>query len=214
MDEAVSIKAKEKTMGLTRKFLNALGIEETKVDEILEAHRKVVDEIKEERDKLKDSSEELEKTKKELSKLRDEIDKNDFEEKYNQQKKEYDQLKSDFESFKSNVDKKEKEQTLKSAYKKLLKDSGISEKRIDAVMRVSDLSNVELDDEGNIKDSEKLTENIKSEWSDFIATESQVGASTPTPVKKAGEPDKGESRAAKMVARYRSEHYGNPMKEV
>ena len=200
-------------MGLTRKFLNALGIEDTKVDEILEAHRAVVDEIKAERDRLKDDVEELDKTKKELSKLKSAVEENDFEAKYNKQKADYDKLKADYDAYKAGVDAKTKEQTVKAAYKKLLKESGISEKRIDAVMRVSDLSNIVLDEDGSIKDSDKLTETIRTEWADFIVKESERGADTTTPPSNVGGESKGESRAAQMVAKYRNEHYGNPIKE-
>ena len=67
------------------------------------------------------------------------------------------------------------------AYEKLLKDAGVSEKRIATVLKVSDLSAIEIDKDGNLKDADKLTENIKAEWSDFIQTQEQQGADVPNP---------------------------------
>ena len=73
-----------------------------------------------------------------------------------------------------------------TAYKKLLAEAGVSEKRIGAVLKVSDLSKIELDKDGNVKNSDKLTENIKSEWADFIVTKSTQGADTAKPPTNTG----------------------------
>ena len=70
------------------------------------------------------------------------------------------------------------------AYKELLKKAGVSDKRIDSVLKVTAIDEIELDDEGKIKDSDKVVENIKSEWSEFIVTESQRGAGTENPPRK------------------------------
>jgi hypothetical protein len=67
------------------------------------------------------------------------------------------------------------------AYKEMLKEAGISEKRIPAVLRVADLSGVKLDEDGNIKDKDKLVESVKEEWSDFIQAKGAKGADTKTP---------------------------------
>ena len=78
------------------------------------------------------------------------------------------------------------EQKKASAYKKLLKDAGVSEKRINSIIKVTDLSKVNLDDEGKVKDADKLTDNIKEEWSDFIETKSTHGATTANPATNVG----------------------------
>ena len=58
--------------------------------------------------------------------------------------------------------------------------TGGSEKRIDAVLKVSNVDGIELED-GKIKDADKLTENIKTEWADFIVTTQQKGANPANP---------------------------------
>lgn len=96
-------------------------------------------------------------------------------------KTKYEALKADFEGYKSEQTQKESRAAKEKAYRALLKEAGVSEKRIDAVLKVSDVDGVELDDKGAIKDAAKLTESIKSEWSDFIGTTSTKGADTPNP---------------------------------
>src|SRR5699024_2831155 len=76
---------------------------------------------------------------------------------------------------------KETHSAKESAYRELLKAAGISEKRIAAILKVSDIDSVELDENGAIKDANKLTESIKAEWADFITTTQTRGASTSNP---------------------------------
>jgi len=98
----------------------------------------------------------------------------------------YKALKEDFNNFKAEAAKKETRSTKENAYRALLKEAGISEKRIDAVLRVSDVDGVELDEKGKIKDSQKLVKDIKAEWEDFIVTTETKGAETPVPPANTG----------------------------
>lgn len=98
-------------------------------------------------------------------------------------KTKYDALKDDFDAYKKDVSAKESKATRESAYKKLLKEAGVSEKRIDAVLKVSDVDSLEMEDDGSFKDSDKILENIKEEWADFITTTETRGAKTATPPK-------------------------------
>lgn len=98
-------------------------------------------------------------------------------------KTKYDALKDDFEAYKKDVSAKESKATRENAYKKLLKEAGVSEKRIDAVLKVSDVDSLEMKDDGSFKDSDKILDSIKEEWSDFITTTETRGAKTATPPK-------------------------------
>ena len=93
----------------------------------------------------------------------------------------YKSLKEDFDAYKADQTAKETRAAKETAYRELLKAAGIPEKRLAAVLRVSDLDSVELGDDGKIKDADKLTENIKIEWADFIPTTTTQGAQTSTP---------------------------------
>lgn len=96
-------------------------------------------------------------------------------------KTKYQALKDDFDAYKTEQIAKETRNAKERAYRELLKAAGVTEKRIDSVVRVSDLDGLELDDKGAIKDADKLTESIKAEWADFIPTTTTQGAQTATP---------------------------------
>ena len=167
---------------LSMKFLNGLGIDEDKAELICERHREVLTEIKDERDALKEKAGDYDTLKtqfEELKKATANADKDPY-------KVKYEAIKEEFETFKNDITAKETAGKKDSAYRKLLKDAGVSEKRIDAIMRVTDLKDYELDDEGNFKDAGKYTEDIKTEWADFIQTKKVEGAKTSTPPAKSG----------------------------
>ena len=198
-------------MSLTRKMLAAMEISEEKIGEIMNAHLATVNEIKDERDALKADAAKLPAVEKELESAKEKLESyksGDWENKYNTLKSEYDTFKTDTET-KAIRAKKE------SAYKQLLQDAGISDKRIASVMRVSEsnIESIKLDKDGKIEDADKLTESVKSEWADFIVTKHEEGAGVPNPPANDGDGGKQPSRAAEMVAKYRSEHYGNTKEE-
>lgn len=161
-------------MALTRKFLSALGIEEEKADQIMQGHVETVDGLKAERDQYKADAEKLPGVQKELDDLKAAGDKDPWRVKY-------DALKEDFDNYKTQQTAKETKAAKQAAYRELLKDAGIAEKRIDAVLRVSDVDSVKLGKDGKIVDAENLTKSIKDEWADFIVSSELVGAKTPTP---------------------------------
>lgn len=169
-------------MAFTRKFLTALGIEADKVDEIIAAHTEVTDALKAERDKYKTDAEELPQTKAELEKLQEAAKKADKD----AYKVKYEAIKEEFDEYKKGIEEKETTAKKTSAYRQLLKDAGISEKRIPAVLKVSDIDSLQLDENGKPKDAEKLTEAIKAEWSDFIQTTRTEGAKVATPPANGG----------------------------
>ena len=159
-------------MSLTRKMLKAMNIEEEKIDQIIEAHTETVDGFKEKLNDYKDKAEKYDGVKKELDELKEGGD--DWQKKY---EKEH----SDFEAYKTDVTAKETKRTKEHAIREFYKGVGVSEKRLDAVMKVTDFDSFELDKDGKIKDADKHTETAKSEWADFIETTTTRGASTATP---------------------------------
>lgn len=96
-------------------------------------------------------------------------------------KTKYEALKSDFDTYKGEQAKKETHNAKEKAYRELLKAAGVSEKRIAAVLKVSDVDSVELDEKGQIKEANALAESVKTEWADFITTTSKKGADPANP---------------------------------
>lgn len=162
---------------LSRKFLDALGVEEKAQDQIMEMHNEVLKEIKAERDKYKEDAEGKDEIQKQLDQYK-EAEKKGEKDTY---KAKYEALKEDFNEYKKGVEAKETTAKKEAAYSKLLKDAGVSEKHIAKILKVSDIDSLELDEEGNVKEADKHTESIKSEWSDFIQTNRTEGAKVANP---------------------------------
>ena len=169
-------------MALTRKFLSALGIEADKVDEIISAHTETVDALKKERDTFKADADKLPGVQKELDELKATVEK-DGKDPY---KVKYEAIKEEYDAYKHEQTAKETKAQKTAAYKALLAECGVAEKRIDAVLRVSDVDSIKLDKDGKIEDAAKLKKAIADEWSDFIVTKSQQGANTATPPQNNG----------------------------
>lgn len=162
---------------LSRKYLSTLGIEDDKADAIIEAHSQVVNEIKEERDQYKEEAAKVPDIQKQLDDAKAQLEGAEKD----PYKVKYEALKEEFDTYKADIDSKALAAKKEGAYRELLKAAGINEKRIDAVLKVSDVNSIDFDDEGNVKDADKLTEGIKTEWADFITTTGVKGAQTATP---------------------------------
>lgn len=164
-------------MALTRKMLKAMGIEDEKIDQIIDAHTETVDGLKGDAAKYKGDAEKLPGVQRELDALKAAGD-GGYKEKYEAEHK-------DFEDFKKTVQAKEARTAKETAYRALLREAGISEKRIDAVLKVSDMDAVELEG-GKIRDAERLKDAIRQEWADFVVKETAQGAQTANPPVNAG----------------------------
>ena len=162
-------------MALTRKFLSALGIEEAKIDEIISAHADTVNALKEQRDGYKADADKLPAVQKALDDLKaSQSGEDPYKAKYEKKAKEFD-------DYKKGVEAKELARSKSKAYKQVLKELKAS--HIDSILKASqsELEKIELDEDGKIKDVDKLKESIKKEWADFIVEEGQQGANTATP---------------------------------
>jgi chromosome segregation ATPase len=195
-------------MALTRKMLTALGVESEKIDQIVEEHSKTVNEIKEQKDELakqletyKEEADKLKTTEEELEKVKAELDAIDVE----GMDKKYKDLKAEYDEFKAGVEAKNTRAQKAEAYRQLLLDAGVSEKRVASVLKVSDIDNLEIDEDGKVKNAEKLTENIKSEWADFITTEGKKGADVSKPPTNTGG-DTFEKLSLQDKMNYANEH--------
>lgn len=206
-------------MSLTRRMLKAMGIEEEKIDEIINAHTETVDALKNERDRYKEDadtyktdSERLEDVQKELNDLKAEKESgNPYEVKYNDLKKEY-------EGYKTSVEAEKIKAKKTAAYKKLLKDAGVSDRRIDAVLKVSSaaIDSVEFDEDDSVKNSKDLTDKVNEEWADFIETTGTRGADVNTPPSGTGSSGNagiGLSRAAMIAQKHNQSVWGAPKGE-
>lgn len=167
-------------MAFTRKFLASLGIDEDKIDTIMDAHIEVVNGLKDEISQYKEDAEKLPNVQKQLDEAQ-KVSDDGYEQKYNDLKQEYDDFKADV-AEKESTAKKEK------AYKELLKNIGIADKRIDTVVKVDQdiIKGFELQDDGTIKDSSDIEKQAKESWSDFIETKETHGSNPAQPPQNTG----------------------------
>lgn len=175
-------------MSLTRKMLKAMGIEEEKIEQIIDAHTETVDALK----AYKTDAEKLPAVQKELNDLKAKGD-DGYKEKYENEHKA-------FEDYKAEVEQQKTTGAKENAFRAILKELGIADKRIESIIRVSDVKSMELDGD-KLKDADKLTENLKNEWAEFIPTTQTKGAQTSNPpANNSGEIDLGTLTMAEYIA--------------
>lgn len=189
-------------MAMTRKWLAALGIEADKIDEIINAHSESLEAIKADRDKYKAEIEDAksataEKTS-ELATVQKELD--DLKKKVeadakDREGKDYDKLKEEFEKYKAEQVEKETKATKEKALKELLADMKMSDKGVNQVLKWMGVGNVDLDDDGKIKEAAALRKSIKEDWGDYIQTEGAKGAETHNPPGGNGGGGTGKTKA-------------------
>lgn len=167
-------------MGFSRKMLKAMNIEEDKIEQIIDAHSETVDALKADRDTYKEDAAKLAAVQKELDELKAKGD-DGYKAKYEAEKAAHDALKADIAA-------KETKKAKTDAYRELLKGANIDEKRIATILRAEapTIDKIELDADGKIKNAEQYTESIKSDWADFIVTQSAKGTNTATPPANGG----------------------------
>lgn len=165
-------------MALKRTFLKGLGLNDEQIEAVIEAHAETVDGLKADVNKYKGDAERLPTVQKELDDLKAAGD-GGYKEKY---EKEH----AAFEDFKKTQKGKETKEAKEKAYRDLLKEAGVSEKRIDSVMKVFVHDDINLDESGKIKDADKVVENVKKEWADFIVETNTTGATTNNPPANGG----------------------------
>lgn len=166
-------------MALTRKMLKAMGIEDDKIDQIIEAHSETVDALKDEREKFREAAEKLPGVQSELDALK--TSGGNWKEKY---EKEH----SDFESYKADVSAKEAGAAKESAYRTLLAEVGVDPKRIDTVIRAekAGFADLKIGADGKFEGADELTKTIKANWGDFIPVTTTTGVPTAKPPANTG----------------------------
>lgn len=191
-------------MALTRKFLAALGIEESKIESIIDAHTETVDALKADRDRYKADAEKLPEVQKELDKAKAAA----------KDSGEYDKLKKEFDDYKAEVAGKELRAKKAEILKAIARDAGLSEAGIAKVLKYQDFEKIELDDKGEAKDKAQLLKDLKAEWPEYITTTGKKGADTGNPpAGSAGSAGSGEdgndNRAVQLYNQFRAARYGS-----
>ncbi len=160
-------------MSLTRKMLKAMGIEEEKIDQIIEAHSETVDSLKADRDSYKEDAEKLKDVQKELDDLKAKGD--------DGWKEKHDALKVEFDKYKNDVQEKETKAAKEAAYRAILKDANLSEKGIEKAVKYAEWDKIELGSDGKLKDANDHIKAVREEWAEYVTTTTTTGAKTSNP---------------------------------
>lgn len=193
-------------MALSRALLKGMNLTDEQVQAIIDAHRETVDGLKEEAEKQKKQAEEFRQDAEKLADVQKELD--DLKKSGGDWQKKYDDEHKAFEDYKKDIEQKETVQKVKDAYRALLKTQNVSEKHLDAVLRVTDISGMKLKEDGTLENADKLTESIKKEWSDFIVQTGKKGAEVETPPSGDGKEKRKPGRAAEIARQYHEGIYG------
>ena len=164
-------------MALTRKLLKSMGIEEDKIDQIIDAHAETVDGLK---DKLKTAEADSEKLKAVQRELDDLKANGDYKDKYEAEHKA-------FEDFKNAQAQKETQAAKEKAAKAFFEAKGITGANLDIAMRGAkdEIGSLELDGD-KIKDAKALADLVSGTYAGLIVTKTTQGAATATPPTNTG----------------------------
>ena len=174
-------------MSLTRKMLKAMGIEEEKIDQIIEAHSETVDSLKADRDNYKKDADQLKSVREELDELKAKGD-DGWKEKHDKVKKEYD-------DYKNEVTAKESKAIKEKAVRAFYEEKGITGKNLEIAMRGSrtEIDGIEMDGD-KIKDTASLTALVEGDFSALVSTTTKKGVKTATPPGGKTEPSAPKSK--------------------
>lgn len=171
-------------MSLTRKMLKAMGIEDEKIDQIIEAHAETVDGLKADVEKYKAEAKDLPNVKKQLDETEKELEaakKDGWKEKHDAVKKELDDYKAEQTRKETNAEKEK-------AVRAYLESKNIKDGNLTIAMRglKAEIDAAELED-GKIKDTKAFDDLIAGELAGLVTTTTTKPAPNPAnPIKNTG----------------------------
>lgn len=162
-------------MSITRKALVAMGIENEKAEQLLDMHLETVNGLKEVITSLKTENERIPTLSDELKQLKA------LKEQSDDYKAKYESEKSEFENFKKKLEIEKTDEAKKKAYRDLLEKNNIRKDKIDLIMRTVKLSDLNLQEDNTLENSEELNKSILKDWSDFVEHTAVKGTNAANP---------------------------------
>lgn len=159
-------------MALTVKYLKSIGLNEEQIEGIIEGHKETLEGYKRDIEALKADSEKLKEVQRELDDLK-KGDGNDYKKLYEDEKAAHSKTKNDYAA-------KETAATNERLFRARLTEIGITGKRADQILKMTDLSAFEVEN-GAYKDAAAVDTHIRTEWSEFVPEKGKKGADVPNP---------------------------------
>ena len=162
-------------MALTRKMLKAMGIEDEKMDTIIEAHTETVEGLKDQVSTYKADAEKLPGVQKELDDLKKAGADGGYKAKYETEHK-------DFQDYKDGITAKETAAAKEKAARAYFESKGIPADSMGLVIRgaKAEISGLELDGE-KIKDSTALDALLNGDYKGLVGKTTKTGTETQKP---------------------------------
>lgn len=162
-------------MALTRKMLKGMGLTEEQVDTIVEAHTETVDGLKDRLSAAEDKAKRADDLQKELDGLKPK-DGEDY-------KTKAERLEKELADYKAQVAAKETKTAKEAAAKAYFEAKNITGNNLAIALRGArdEISGIELDSSGGIKDTKALDALVSGEFSGLVVKTASRGAKTATP---------------------------------
>lgn len=167
-------------MPLTRKMLKALGLEEDKIEQIIDAHTETVDGLKEKARLAEEGAASLPEITKERDTLLKEI------ETLKSKAPDAAKVQADFDAYKSQVDGEKANAQKVALLQKALADAGVArESAQKALLKVADVSSATVAD-GKLENAETIIATLKTEYPDFFSVTDTTGTPPVNPPSTGG----------------------------
>lgn len=158
-------------MAFSRSFLKSTGLTDEQISAVIEEHTAVTDALKADRDKYKAEADKAAELQKQLEQA---SGGEDWKQKYEDERKA-------FSDYKAKAAQDAEAAKVKAAYRKLLSDEKISDRRLDSIIKVTDFSKMKLDKDGKLDGENELRKAINEEWSEFKTSVTEKGADVEKP---------------------------------
>lgn len=161
-------------MALTRKLLKSMGIEDEKIDQIIDAHTETTEALKKERDQYKADAESLPTVTKERDGLKKDIDE------LKAKAPDATAVQAEFDAYKQQVEADKAADKKQKLVADALRTAGANDKLLPLILKGIDFTAVELDGD-KVKDVDKLVAPIKTQYAEVFGTPETKGTPPTTP---------------------------------
>lgn len=162
-------------MSLTRSFLKAMGLEEEKINSIIEAHTETTDALKRQRDEAREMAENAEQISTQYEQL-----KTDYE-KLRASGTDAAKVQAEFNAYRKQVETEKENSAKLNAVRAMLKNGGVArDEFVELLEGKINLDEIVIED-GKIKDEQQLLAPLKQSYAGCFSTETNAGTSKVNP---------------------------------
>lgn len=187
-------------MALTRKMLKAMGIEDEKIDQIIEAHGETVDALKKQRDDAQAAADSVPELEKQLEAAKKAAEAAAGDETGAKLKA----VQDEFAAYKADVEKRESTATAERLLREQLKAAKLDDRYADLAVKDMDPSQYAVKD-GAFEDAEAVGKAVKAfaeKYPQFVTTTATTGANVAHPPASDGGQAEPKSLADALRQRY------------